>query len=182
MFGGYTSATFPPLQFSHQFRKYGNFTLLYNVPITSHLQLIEPCKEPKGVNFKDDHKSDRYTNARKSIFVPASRSQLGDDEDDNEFEQKTVQGNRQTSQDESDESQVQIQNAFLTTESSSDQLKKSSTPPKSPTKAIHIHTHIPSVPINTFDTEAEPDHPEMMTSSDDPNPKVNVYKVFDRIS
>ena len=127
------------------------------------------------MNFKDDHQSDRYTNARKSIFVPASRSQLADDVDDSEVEKRTVTKIH-------DENQIQRQNAFLTTESSSDQLKKSSPPPKSPPKTIHIHTHIPSVPINTFDTEAEPDSPEMMTSSDDTNPKVNVYKVFDRIS
>ena len=143
---------------------------------------MEPWKEPKGVNFKEDHKSDRYTNARKSIFVPASRSQLEDDEDNNEFEKKTY---LQKSHDEPEENQMQRQNAFLTTESSSDQLKKSSPSPKSPPKTIHIHTHIPSVPMNTFDTEVErdtPDVPEMMTSSDDANPKVNVYKVFDRIS
>ena len=135
------------------------------------------------MNFKDDHKSDRYTNARKSIFVPASRSQLEDDEENN-VENKTFEDLRK-SQDEPEESQMQRQNAFLTTESSSDQLKKSSPPPKSPPKTIHIHTHIPSVPMNTFDTEVErdtPDVPEMMTSSDDTNPKVNVYKVFDRIS
>ena len=136
------------------------------------------------MNFKEDHKSDRYTNARKSIFVPASRSQLEDDEDNNE-ENKTFQ-DLGKSHEEPEESQMQRQNAFLTTESSSDQLKKSSPPPKSPPKTIHIHTHIPSVPTgNTFDTEVEqdtPDVPEMMTSSDDTNPKVNVYKVFDRIS
>ena len=136
------------------------------------------------MNFKEDHKSDRYTNARKSIFVPASRSQLEDDEDNNDFEKRTFE-DLQKSHDEPEESQMQRQNAFLTTESSSDQLKKSSPPPKSPPKTIHIHTHIPSVPMNTFDTEVErdtPDVPEMMTSSDDTNPKVNVYKVFDRIS
>ena len=129
------------------------------------------------MNFKDDHQTDRYTNARKSIFVPASRSQLKDDEDDSEFEKRQEQHQKFH-----DENQIQRQNAFLTTESSSDQLKKSTPPPKSPPKTIHIHTHIPSVPINTFDTEAEPDSPEVMTSSDDTNPKVNVYKVFDRIS
>ena len=129
------------------------------------------------MNFKDDHQTDRYTNARKSIFVPASRSQLADDEDESEFEKR-----QEKHQKFHDENQIQRQNAFLTTESSSDQLKKSSPPPKSPPKTIHIHTHIPSVPINTFDTEAEPDSPEMVTSSDDTNPKVNVYKVFDRIS
>ena len=132
------------------------------------------------MNFKDDHKSDRYTNARKSIFVPASRSQLEDDEDNNEIAKKTFEENLQKSNDEPEESQMQRQNAFLTTENSSDQLKKSSPP-----RTIHIHTHIPSVPMNTFNTEVErdtPDVPEMMTSSDDTNPKVNVYKVFDRIS
>ena len=48
----------------------------------SALKGIKPAKEPKGVNFKDDYKSDRYTNARKSIFVPASGSQLENNEDD----------------------------------------------------------------------------------------------------
>jgi len=120
----------------------------------------ENLKEPKGVNFKDDHKSDRYTNARKSIFVPASQSNLEDDEDNEEFEteKKTpsdVDNYLQADRKHSPEGQEEtpIQSAFLTTESSSDQLKKSSSPPKTPPKTIHIHTHIPSVPSHTFDTD-----------------------------
>ena len=145
-----------------------------------------PAKEPKGVNFKDDHKSDRYTNARKSIFVPASQSNLEDDEDNEEFEteKKTpsdVDNYLQADRKHSPEGQEEtpIQSAFLTTESSSDQLKKSSSPPKTPPKTIHIHTHIPSVRSHTFDTDDTTGtectkSPEVMTSSEDTNLKVNV--------
>ena len=157
---------------------------------------IKLAKEPKGVNFKDDYKSDRYTNARKSIFVPASRSQLEDNEDDEideetkaPSESKNVQHLQADTKQSEGPEETQIQSAFLTTESSSDQLKKSSSPPKTPPKTIHIHTHIPSVPNTTFDTEIgqnSANSPEVtsseMTSLEDNNPKVNVYKVFDRIS
>ena len=148
------------------------------------------------MNFKDDHKSDRYTNARKSIFVPASRSQLEDNDDDEiedetqvPSESKNLQHLQADPKQSKEPEETKIHSAFLTTESSSNPLKKSSSPPKTPPKTIHIHTHIPSVPNTTLDTEIGQDNansPEVtsseMTSLEDNNPKVNVYQVFDRIS
>ena len=173
----------------HVYETFGSFICLI-------LNGIKPAKEPKGVNFKDDYKSDRYTNARKSIFVPASGSQLENNEDDKIEEKTNIPSesknlqNIQTNTKQSKEPEItQIHSAFLTTESSSDQLKKTSSPPKTPPKTIHIHTHIPSVPNTTFDNEIDQksaNSPEVtsseMTSLEDNNPKVNVYKVFDRIS